>query len=236
MLYSNLSVDFMQYLTNTHPATAAAPASKSTPPGPPKPEPKTIGERLEAEYLASRPYAVLVESKGFAALTPAEKLAYANSLILESQTYLAWTPQQQKEFLKLCETQKIPFPKPKPQPLGTDRRGRKFEDYTFEEFERWEDERSELLHEKRKSEEFRERVRDSVTPVTIEEIREERSRRARIAEMEGSKKPGRYSGDPAWDDVVPIPQDDGERPLAAIAYTDEYSEGNIIFQDVNNPS
>lgn len=36
---------------------------------------------------------------------------------------------------------------------------------------------------------------------------------------------GRYESDPAWDDVVPIPQDDGEGALAQIAYTDEYAEG-----------
>ncbi|GAB7357511.1 hypothetical protein MBLNU459_g0042t1 [Dothideomycetes sp. NU459] len=36
---------------------------------------------------------------------------------------------------------------------------------------------------------------------------------------------GRYSDDSQWEDVVPIPQDDGgPNPLAAIAYTDDYSE------------
>lgn len=36
---------------------------------------------------------------------------------------------------------------------------------------------------------------------------------------------GQYSEDAAWEDVVPLPQDDGgSNPLAAIAYTDEYSE------------
>ncbi|KAH6672937.1 farnesyltransferas-like protein [Halenospora varia] len=35
---------------------------------------------------------------------------------------------------------------------------------------------------------------------------------------------GIYEGDPDWDDVVPIPQDDGEGALAQIAYSDEYSE------------
>lgn len=38
---------------------------------------------------------------------------------------------------------------------------------------------------------------------------------------------GRYESDPVWDDVVPIPQDDGEGALAQIAYTDEYAEGTI---------
>jgi hypothetical protein len=36
---------------------------------------------------------------------------------------------------------------------------------------------------------------------------------------------GKYSDDTNWDDIVPLPQDDGgPNPLAAIAYTDEYSE------------
>jgi hypothetical protein len=64
-------------------------------------------------------------------------------------------------------------------------------------------------------------------PITEEDIQEERTRRIRIAQLEGKKMPGLYEGDPAWDDVVPIVQDDGERPLAAIAYTDEYAEGNL---------
>lgn len=36
---------------------------------------------------------------------------------------------------------------------------------------------------------------------------------------------GKSSDDTTWDDIVPLPQDDGgPNPLAAIAYTDEYSE------------
>ena len=38
---------------------------------------------------------------------------------------------------------------------------------------------------------------------------------------------GRYELDPAWDDVVPIPQEDGEGALAQIAYPDEYAEGQL---------
>ena len=36
---------------------------------------------------------------------------------------------------------------------------------------------------------------------------------------------GKYADSEEWDDIVPIPQDDGgPNPLAAIAYTEEYSE------------
>lgn len=74
----------------------------------------------------------------------------------------------------------------------------------------------------RESEKFRER-RDR-KQLSEGETEDERSRRKLIGGLSG-KKMGRYEGDPDWDDVVPIPQDDGENALAAIAYTDEYAEG-----------
>ena len=33
-----------------------------------------------------------------------------------------------------------------------------------------------------------------------------------------------YQEDPAWEDIIPLPQDDGDKPLAQIAYTEEYAE------------
>ncbi|OAF60058.1 CAAX geranylgeranyltransferase alpha subunit [Pseudogymnoascus destructans] len=61
-------------------------------------------------------------------------------------------------------------------------------------------------------------------PLTEEDRLHEQKRRAEIVKMESGKQVGRYEGDPTWDDVTPIPQDDGKNPLAAIAYTDEYAE------------
>ncbi len=44
---------------------------------------------------------------------------------------------------------------------------------------------------------------------------------------------GKYSDSEAWQDIVPIPQDDGcANPLAAIAYTDEYSESMSYLRAV----
>jgi hypothetical protein len=60
--------------------------------------------------------------------------------------------------------------------------------------------------------------------ITEKDVSEEEERRIKIASMQG-RAVGRYQGDPLWDDVIPIPQDDGEKPLAAIAYKDEYVEG-----------
>lgn len=86
----------------------------------------------------------------------------------------------------------------------------------------------ELAGLRRESARFREARRRVQEGEDIEdregEIEDERNRRKFIGVLKG-KKMGAYEGDPRWDDVVPIPQDDGEGALAAIAYTDEYAEG-----------
>ena len=44
---------------------------------------------------------------------------------------------------------------------------------------------------------------------------------------------GKYEDSEEWQDVVPIPQDEGgPNPLAAIAYTDEYSEATSYLRAV----
>jgi len=43
----------------------------------------------------------------------------------------------------------------------------------------------------------------------------------------------KYAEDPEWKDVEPLPQDDGgPNPLAAIAYTDGYSEAMAYLRAV----
>lgn len=44
---------------------------------------------------------------------------------------------------------------------------------------------------------------------------------------------GQFSENTAWEDVVPLPQDDGgTNTLAAIAYTDDYSEAMSYLRAV----
>jgi protein farnesyltransferase/geranylgeranyltransferase type-1 subunit alpha len=43
---------------------------------------------------------------------------------------------------------------------------------------------------------------------------------------------GKYADSPEWADITPIPQDDGENPLASIAYTDAYSEAMSYLRAV----
>lgn len=44
---------------------------------------------------------------------------------------------------------------------------------------------------------------------------------------------GKYSEDAVWEDIEPLPQDDGgPNPLAAIAYTEEYTEAMAYLRAV----
>lgn len=67
--------------------------------------------------------------------------------------------------------------------------------------------------------------------VTDDEVEEEKLRRKEIAslrmELYGERS-GAYGADPEWDDVIPMPVEDGEGALAAIAYPEEYAEGIYI--------
>jgi protein farnesyltransferase/geranylgeranyltransferase type-1 subunit alpha len=109
--------------------------------------------------------------------------------------------------------------------LGRDTRGREIGNYSVAEYKGYLRVQREVRGLKRESEIFRTRkIIAKEDEITEGDIEDERSRRKLIGGLLG-KKMGRYEGDPEWDDVVPIPQDDGENALAAIAYTDEYAEG-----------
>ncbi len=64
-------------------------------------------------------------------------------------------------------------------------------------------------------------------PLNEADLHEERERRAEIYKLHTGNKMSKYANDTVWDDVTPIPQEDGKTPLAAIAYTQEYSEGML---------
>jgi protein farnesyltransferase/geranylgeranyltransferase type-1 subunit alpha len=65
---------------------------------------------------------------------------------------------------------------------------------------------------------------ESKRPLTWQDIQEEKDRRQELSKLSTGKMAGKYSGDPAWDDVMPIPQIEGENALAAISYSDDYAE------------
>ncbi|KAI9046547.1 hypothetical protein LZ554_009293 [Drepanopeziza brunnea f. sp. 'monogermtubi'] len=182
----------------------------------------TIAAKLDADYLASRPFQVLRDKNGFSNLSPGEKSAYATSVLLETGTWKSWAEPQQKEFWQTVERLKIPIPLPQPRGLGKDPRGVALVEYTPKEYRLYERRERELRGLREKSDRFRSK-RASEQGASEEEVEEERNRRKLLGNLRG-RKMGVYESDPNWDDVVPLAQDDGEGALAAIAYTDEYAE------------
>lgn len=66
--------------------------------------------------------------------------------------------------------------------------------------------------------------------VTADEVEEEKLRRKEIARLRMElygERTGAYGTDPAWDDIVPMPIEEPEGALAAIAYPEEYAEGIV---------
>lgn len=186
----------------------------------------TISAQREAEYLASRPYQVLKDTKGLSGMTADERAGYATYRFLETGVWRSFTEPQQKEFWKLVKEQHIPQPLPKPRDLGKDARGREIGTYSPEEYWAYKKRADELAWFRKESERFA-RARGCGEVELGDEnpqVIEERNRRKIIGRLSG-KAMGRYESDPVWDDVVPIPQVDGEGALAQIAYTEEYAEG-----------
>jgi protein farnesyltransferase/geranylgeranyltransferase type-1 subunit alpha len=72
--------------------------------------------------------------------------------------------------------------------------------------------------------------------VAESEVWEEKSRRKEMAALRkelyggGVGKEGRLSLDPEWDDVVPIVLQEPEKALAAIAYPQDYAEGEFVSE------
>ena len=171
---------------------------------------------------------MLKDTKGLSGLTAEEKTAYATYRFLETGAWRTFTEPQQKEFWRLVREQRIPTPLPKPRDLGRDARGREIGEYTPEEYRAYRKREEQLGRFKRESERFRRKrvgkCKERESGEESEGVIEEGNRRKVIAGLRG-KGMGRYEGNPEWDDVAPIPQEEGEGALAQIAYTDEYAEG-----------
>jgi protein farnesyltransferase/geranylgeranyltransferase type-1 subunit alpha len=59
-------------------------------------------------------------------------------------------------------------------------------------------------------------------------VEEEKSRRKAMTDLRRElygDQTGSLANDPAWDDVIPIPQNEPDGALAQIAYPDDYAEG-----------
>jgi len=185
----------------------------------------TISALHEDIYQSSRPFLTLAQTKGLSSLTLSEKSAYANSRFLETGVWKRWPAPQQKEFWTAVEKQNIPIPLPKPRDLGKDSRGQELGTYKVEEYRQNRKRERQLQELRRESVRFRDRREKIKEGKGFEEAFEDEENRRKLIGLLRGQRMGLYEGSPEWDDVVPIPQDDGEGALAQIAYTDEYAEG-----------
>lgn len=114
---------------------------------------------------------------------------------------------------------------------GRDARGRPLSELSPEEYAGWCQSQREIVQLQAESLRFRAGRKEGKTGTGstldgggVRIWQQEIQRRQRLGKLRG-RAMGVYEGDPVWDDVVPIPQEEGEGALAAIAYSDEYAEG-----------
>ncbi len=127
----------------------------------------------------------------------------------------------------------------KPATWGADRSGRDIGEYSPEQFRQRSAKRVtltalEVLHRaflgkrERAADRFVHADTAAAFVLSEDDVEEERLRRKEMAalrmELYGQKADP-YELDPEWDDVVPMPADEPEGALAAIAYPDNYAEG-----------
>ncbi|KAF3770903.1 protein prenylyltransferase, partial [Cryphonectria parasitica EP155] len=203
--------------------------------------PKTVNERSARIYAQGHPYSVTLAASGPSGLSPAERSVWANAHYARSPALLKQLGNKsQRDVWKVVnETGGLPLRAPRTtHSWGRDRFGADLGEYPPEQFAKRSERTLQLaaLEVQRRAflaKRERERARwvdpdtKEVVAVSHEEIEEERLRRSEIAtlrmELYGERS-GAYGTDPDWDDVVPMPVEDGEGTLAAIAYPDDYAE------------
>ncbi|KAI0810599.1 prenyltransferase alpha subunit [Xylaria sp. FL0064] len=216
----------------------------------PPQQPQTIRELEWQQYWSTNPIHKIVEEQGFNNLNPADKRTYLNLELLRGTDHVdELSKKGQREFWKQLSEANVPLrsaPRPRDNQWGRDRNGRDIGDYTLEEFAAYEQKKariSELDLEstffRRDRERAHHKTKNPVTgevyTITEDDVKAEKNRRQEMAalrsELYGAKL-NTYANDPEWDDVVPIPQDEPEGALAAIAYADDYAEAMAYLRAV----
>lgn len=210
--------------------------------------PKNIAERTARVYTQGHPY---TPADSDSTVSQPDRTLWATAYFARNPALLKKLPNKaQKDVWKTVnETPGLPLralPQKQQQQTtssttawGRDRFGADIGEYPPEQFAKRSEQAVQLAALELQSRAFsekRERERakwvDSTTNevVTIKpgEVREEKLRRREIAalrmELYGERS-GAYGTDPEWDDVIPMPVEDGEGALAAIAYPEDYAEG-----------
>lgn len=209
------------------------------------PAPTTVAERTRYRFYQSNPVAKRCEDAGgIHALAPAERQTYINASLVRrvASRDFVLNNKAEREFWKQASKESLPARRiskhQRDHNWGVDKLGRDIGALSLDKFE----ERTlkqaslaafEALH--RRFLQKRELAAKGYTrrdgtkyEVTDDEIEEEKLRRKEMATLKSElygETMGPYATNPSWDDVVPIPVNDPEGALAAIAYPEDYAEG-----------
>ncbi|KAI8946209.1 prenyltransferase alpha subunit [Xylaria longipes] len=231
-------------------AKEAEPAKQQAPAQKPSKQPQTIREIEWQQYWATNPIHKIVEEQGFNSLSPADKRTYLNLELVRSPGQVEQLSKKgQRELWKQLSEANVPLrsaPRPRDDQWGRDKNGRDIGDYTPEEYAVYERKKARINELSLDSTFFRRdrerahwKTEDPTTgeiyTLTEDDIKAEKERRQEMAvlrnELYGVKS-NSYADDPQWDDVVPIPQDEPEGALAAIAYAEDYAEAMAYLRAV----
>ncbi|KAH6689003.1 prenyltransferase alpha subunit [Plectosphaerella plurivora] len=222
-------------------STAKEAASKA----PELPEPTTLAERTRHRFYQTNPLEKRrEEAGGIHALTPLERQTYVNASlvprVLSRDVILG--NKADREFWKFVSKESLPARRLSRQQRdytwGEDRLGRDLGALSITQNDQRAVNRARLsaleaLHrrflQKRELAAKGYKGPDGVVceNVSDAEVEEEKLRRKDMATLRKDlygEKMGPYATDPEWDDVVPIPVNDPEGALAAIAYPEDYAE------------
>ncbi|SPN98985.1 related to geranylgeranyltransferase type I alpha subunit (RAM2) [Cephalotrichum gorgonifer] len=210
--------------------------------------PLTINELSQQRYYLTNPVAKRAEEVGLSSLTPAERQSWANAQLLPrvSNRKTVLPAKVEREYWKQVAKENVPIRAlSRDYDWGRDKFGREIGGYLPEQFDVRRRKESRLAVLRVEHERFLTRrdlkargvrARGGRTyEVTEEDVQAEKKRREEMAglkmELYGERS-GPYANDPEWDDVVPIPAQEPEGALAAIAYPDDYSEAMSYLRAV----
>jgi protein farnesyltransferase/geranylgeranyltransferase type-1 subunit alpha len=173
-------------------------------------------------------------------LAPNELQGWANSQyirdIANKSVYLS--TKAEREFWKQVNRESLPLRSlAKDYSWGKDSTGRDLGESTIEAFQERSLKQNSLtalevrhrsfLTKRKQAEQGVVRPNGQPVVVTEKDIEEEKIRRKDMAAMKQhlyGQHTGPYARDPEWDDVAPLPAEEPEGALAAIAYPEDYAE------------
>ncbi|KAI9149522.1 protein farnesyltransferase [Paramyrothecium foliicola] len=197
------------------------------------PEPETVADRSKLRYYQTNPLEKRREEVGIRGLTPAEKKTYIHTqLIVPVASHkVPLANKTEREYWKQVAKEGLPIRRlRKDYDWGNDRSGRPLDTYRLDEFQQRSLKQARLTALDVHHRQFlvkRELARQQGQDLAADDVQEEKQRRKKMAELSRElygEITGSLAQDPAWDDVVPIPQNEPEDALAKIAYPDDYAE------------